>query len=67
MVRWVVGSISHDGPIELFLVLVLLDWYSKRLGVCCPVCGTARITEKSGPSGVGSRFPLTEWSFTICP
>ena len=39
MVRWVVGSIPHGGPIDLFLVLVLHIWCYKGRGMCYPVCG----------------------------
>ena len=69
MVRWVVGSILHCGPIEP----VLHDWCNKGCGMCYPVCGMMHIKDpllligKSSPSG-GSGFPLSlsEWSFTIC-
>ena len=39
MVRWVVGSILHGGPIELFFSLqpVLDDWFNKGCGMCYPV------------------------------
>ena len=65
MVRWVVGSILHGGPIELFLV--------PANGMCYPVCGVMHIKEpllligKSSLCG-GSGFPLSlsEWLFTIC-
>ena len=68
MVRWVVGSILHGGPIELFLVLASEprlvyvlnclwdDAYKKTL----------LLVGKSSPCG-GSGFPLSlsEWSSTI--
>ena len=70
MVRWVVGSILHGGPIEIFLVTASGP---KGRGMCYPVCGMMHIKEpllligKSSPSG-GSGFPpsLSEWSFTTC-
>ena len=73
MVRWVVGSIRHGGPIELFQS-VLNNWCNKGCGMCYPVCRMMHIKEplllfgKSSPCG-GSEFPLllSEWSFTICP
>ena len=37
MVRWVVRSILHDGPIELFLYLAS--------GIYYPVCGMVHIKE----------------------
>ena len=68
MVRWVVVSILHGGPIELFL-----DWCNEGYGICYPVCGMVHIKEplllirKSSPCGC-SRFPLSlsEWSSTVC-
>ena len=46
MVRWVVGSILHGGPIELFSFQpVLHDWYNKGHGMCYPVCGMVHIAE----------------------
>ena len=74
MVRWIVGSILHGGPIDLFLVPVLRNWCNKGLGMCYPVCGMMHIKEpllligRSSPCG-GSRFPfsLSVWSSTICP
>ena len=65
MRRWVVGSILHGGPIELFSFQpVLHDWYNKGCGMCYPVCGMMHIKEpllligKSSPCG-GSGFPLS--------
>ena len=69
MVRWVVGSILHGGPIELFLVPASAhDWCNKGHGMCYPVCGMVHMKEpllligKSSPCG-GSGFPLSlsEW------
>ena len=72
MVRWVVGSILHGGPIELFLVPASAA-RNKGRGMCYPVCGMVHIKEplllieKSSPCG-GRGFPisLSEWSFNIC-
>ena len=69
MVRWVVGSIPHDGPIELFLVPASAH---KGRDMCYPVCGMVHIKEpllligKSSSCG-GSGFPLSasEWSDAI--
>ena len=41
MVRWVVGSIVHGGPIEL----LLYGWYTKGRDMCYPVCGMVHIKE----------------------
>ena len=69
MVRWVVGSIIHGGPIELFLVPAS----APRHGMCNPVCGMVHIKEPLlliGKSSLcdSSGFPLSlsEWFFTIC-
>ena len=67
MVLWVIGSILHGGPIELFLVPA-----SAPCGMCYPVCGMMHIKEpvlltgNSSPVG-GSGFPpsLSEWSFNM--
>ena len=73
MVQWVVGSILHGGPTELFLFQpVLHDWCNKRCGMFYPVCGMVHIKEpllligKSSPCG-GRGFPLSlfKWSYTI--
>ena len=40
MVRLIVGSILHGGPIE-----VLHDWCNKSRGVCYSVCGMMHIKE----------------------
>ena len=71
MVRWVVGSILHDGPIELFLVPVTgvtkaevcVMWYV-LCGMCYPVYGMMYIKEPLLLCGVCD-FPLSlsEWSF----
>ena len=74
MVRWVVGSIPHVGPIEIFIVLASAPrLVNKGRGMCYPVCGMVHIKEpllligKSSLCG-GSGFPfsLLEWSLTIC-
>ena len=46
MVQWVIRSIPHGGPTELFLVpastpdrqTVQPDYYNKGRGMCYPVC-----------------------------
>ena len=74
MVRRGIGSIPHDGPIELFFLFqpVVHDWCNK--GMYYPyVCRMVHIKEpllligKSRPCSVGSGFPLllSEWCFTI--
>ena len=74
MVRWVVGSILHGRPIELFLVPASAPrLVEQRSCMCHPVCGMVHIKEpllligKSSLCG-GSGFPLSlsEYSFTIC-
>ena len=59
MVRWVIGSILHDGgPKKLH------NWCNKGRGMCYPVCGMVHIKKtllligKSSPCG-GSGFPLS--------
>ena len=73
MVRWVVGSILHGGPIELFLVPASASRHGLTKAVLChSICGMVHIkeplllSEKSSPCG-GSGFPLSlsEWSVTI--
>ena len=73
MVRWVVGSIPHGGPIELFLVPASTpQLVNKGHDMCCPVCGMVHSKEsllligKSSPCG-SSGFPLllSECSFTM--
>ena len=73
MVRWVVGSILHGGPIELFLVPASVPRLcNKGGGMYYPVCVMMHIKEpllligKSSPCG-GSGFPLSlsEWFFTM--
>ena len=40
MGRWVVGSIPHGVPIELFLVPTSFhDWLTKDRRMCYPFCG----------------------------
>ena len=69
MARWVVGSIPHGGPIELFLIPTT---GVIGCGMCYPVCGKMHIKEpvqiirKSSPcdgsGGYLSRYmngPLT--------
>ena len=74
MMRWVLGSILHGEPIELFLVPASAPWrYTKGGSMYYPVCGMLHIKEpllligKSRPWSGGSGFPpkLSEWSFTI--
>ena len=76
MVQWVVRSILHGGPIELFSFQpVLHDCCNKGRGMYYPVCGMVHIKEsllligKSSPciSGSGFLLSLSEWSFTISP
>ena len=66
MVRWVVGSILHGGPIEIFLVpSVLHDCCNKDRGMCYPVSGMVHIQDhilligKSSPCSGDSGFPLS--------
>ena len=70
MMRWVVGSILHGGPIELFLVPTSAPrLVYKGRGMCYPICGMMHIKEtllfigKSSLYG-GSGFPFShsEWS-----
>ena len=69
MVRWVVGSIHHGGPIKLFLVPASVP----KAVVCAVLSGMVHIKEpflligKSSPCG-GSGFPLSlyVWYITIC-
>ena len=61
MVRWVIGSILHGEPIELF-------GCNKGRGMYYYLfCGMMLLIGKSSPCG-GSGFPLSlsEWSLTIC-
>ena len=44
MVQWVVRSILHGGPIELFLVPASVT-NDKGRGMCYPVCGMVHIKE----------------------
>ena len=43
MVRWVIRSIPHGGPTELFLVLH--DWFNNGCGMSYPVCSVVYIIE----------------------
>ena len=46
MARWVVGSILHGGPIELFVFLASAPRRcNKGRGMCYPVCGMVHIKE----------------------
>ena len=46
MMRWVVGSIHHDGPIEPFLGPASASrLVYQRLGICHPLCGMMHIKE----------------------
>ena len=66
MVRWVVESIPHGGPIELYLIptSVTKDWCNKGRCMCDPVCGMVHIEysllliEKSSSCSSGSGLPL---------
>ena len=72
MVQWVIRSIPHGGPIELFLIPMLHDWYYKGCGMYYPVSGMVHIKDpllligKSSLYSSNSSFPvlLSEWSFT---
>ena len=75
MVRWIVGSITHGEPIELFLVPASAPrCVNKGRGMNYPVSGMVHIKDpfllngKNIPCG-GSGFPLllSEWYSTICP
>ena len=65
MVRWVVGSVLHGGPIELFLVPTSVPrlvyqrpWYVPSL--------TVHIKEPLLLiGGIGFPLSISEWSFTI--
>ena len=76
MVLWVIRSILHGGPIELFLIAFngqQLVW--TKAMVCAIMSGMVHIKEtlllmgKNSPYSGSSRFlfSLSEWSFTICP
>ena len=74
-VRWVIRSIPHRGPIQLFLVSAMLyDWYNKGCGMCYPVCGMVHITDsfllikKLVPIVAAVGFPshYLIGSFTMC-
>ena len=66
MVRWVVGSILHGGPIKYpSFELVLHDWCNIGRGMCYPVCEMVHIKEPllligmsspCGDSGYLSRY-----------
>ena len=71
MVRWVVGSISYGGLIELFLVPATAPrLVNKGRDMCYSVCGMMHIKhllsiEKSSICNGGSGFPLllSAWPF----
>ena len=72
MVQWVIGSITHGGPIELSLSKpVLHDWCNKDCGMRYPVCGMMHMKEplllirKSSLCG-GSRFLLALSDYLPC-
>ena len=74
MMRWVVGSIHHDGPSEILHVLAVPhELFNKGRGMCHPVWGIVHIKQpllligKSNPCTIGSGFllSLSEWSFTM--
>ena len=73
IVRSVVRSIPHGGPIKLFsFQLIIHAWYNnKDRGMCYPVCGMVHIKEpllligKSSPDGFV--VSPSEWYLTICP
>ena len=66
MVRWVIGSITHGGPIELFLApacalqlreTVIVKTFivsEKAIGMCYPVCGMLHIKDPLLLIGVSS-------------
>ena len=56
MTRWVVGSILHGGPIQIFLH----NWTLYVLS-CLLLIG-----KKSPCGGSGFRLSQSEWSFTVC-
>ena len=75
MMRWVVGSILHGGPIELFLVpasaprlVQQRPWYVLSYLWDVHIKEPLLLIGKSSPCG-GSGFPLSlsAWYFTICP
>ena len=60
MMRWVVGSILHGGPFELFLVPASVPrLVDKDRGKRYPVCGIVHIKEPLLPIGKSSGFPLS--------
>ena len=66
MVRWVVGSILHGGPIELFLIPVSGPRLMYVLSCLLDDAYKITLAAKRKEYPV---FPLllSEWSFTICP
>ena len=68
MVRWVVGSLDrwiNGGPIALFLVPVLNNWWYVGRGVCYPDYGMVYLKDplmlmgKSKSCSGGSECPLS--------
>ena len=67
IVRWVVGSIPHGGPIELFQLFqpVDHDWINKGCSICYSVYGMVHIKnnlllfKKNSSCRGGSGFPLS--------
>ena len=66
LMQWVITSILHGGPFEIFFFsfqTVLYNWYSNCM--CYPVCGVVHInvplllTGNSSPCGGGRWIPLT--------
>ena len=66
MVQWIIRSIPHGEPTELFLIPASVQHLVKKgHGMCYPVCRMVHIKDplllikKSSPCRDGSRFPLT--------
>ena len=46
MARWIIKSIPHGGPIELFLVPALFhDWCNNGRGMCYSLCGMVHVKD----------------------
>ena len=63
MVRWIVESIPHVGPIELFLVPPVFHNWRNKCGMYYPACGVVHIkfllpVEKNILCSGGSGFHL---------
>ena len=70
MVRWVVGSILHDGPINLFshsIQCSTIGVTKAEVSVMVHVKDPLLLIGKSNPCSGGSRFPLSlsDWFFII--